>query len=51
MDDKFQDATALEAWLKGNDVDPDYAADVCQTLFDKGYNLPSMGSHFCFSYK
>jgi hypothetical protein len=40
-EEKFQDAAALKAWLIGNDVDPEKAPAVCQTLFDKGYNLPS----------
>jgi hypothetical protein len=40
-EEKFQDASALEAWLKGKDVDPEKAAEVSQALFDHGYNLPS----------
>lgn len=40
-EEKFQDAVALEAWLKGKDVDPEKAAAVCQTLFAIGYDLPS----------
>ena len=40
-EEKFRDAAALEAWLKGKDVDPEKAAAVCQTIFHKGYDLPS----------
>ena len=40
-EEKFQDAAALEAWLKGKDVDPEKAAAVSQVLFDKEYDFPS----------
>ncbi len=40
-EEKFQDASALEDWLKGKDVDPEKGSAACQALFDKGYDLPS----------
>ena len=40
-EEKFQDAAALEAWLKGKYVDPENAAEVAPILFTKGFNLPS----------
>jgi len=40
-EEKFQDASALEAWLKGKDVDSGRAATVSEALFSKGFDQPS----------
>jgi hypothetical protein len=37
----FQDASALEAWLKGKDVDPVKAAPAAAILFVKEFDSPS----------
>jgi hypothetical protein len=40
-EEKFEDAAALEAWLKGKDVDPVKATAVSEALFNEGYDQPS----------
>eukprot|EP00978_Attheya_sp_CCMP212_P029625 scaffold105914_cov26-Attheya_sp.AAC.1 len=40
-EEKFQDASALEAWLKGKDVDQDDVAEAGKILFGGMFNKPS----------
>jgi hypothetical protein len=40
-EERFENAAALEAWLKIKDVDPAKATVVSETLFNEGYNQPS----------
>jgi hypothetical protein len=40
-EEKFQDAAALKAWLKGKGVDDDDAFEAANQLFAKGFNKPS----------
>jgi hypothetical protein len=40
-EEKFLDAAALEAWLKGKGVDDDDAGEAAKKLLANGFNKPS----------